>query len=196
MSTNEKMVIREMLALSDEGLVALEDAISREKAARHECSGGTRFPELKPVVITCAPGLDTPDVRSHVAPTVLDAVQKLGGALKAASAAGKAAFERGAKAIPIHDPALMQILRENPGEMGACIPFLDAWSKAWHSANVAAPVPEVEEAQEPIEMNPYLRQPDKEDQALGKILSEKPLQAEAVFRSCAVDTRTPPKPQM
>jgi hypothetical protein len=162
MSTNETAVIRDMLALSDEALLALENAIVREKAARHQCSGGTRFPELRPVVIVCAPGRDDPDVRSHVREAWCPADQadtdpaavpgtaahrdRVAAAIRAASAAGRAAFERGAMAVPRCDPALMQLLRENADDPGISIPLLDAWSRAWHAANIEAPVPEVQNA--------------------------------------------------
>lgn len=151
-----------MLALNDGDLLKLEAALREEKAARHECSGGTRFLELKPVVIVCAPGRDDPDVRSHVreawrpadqedtdpaaVPVTAAYRDRVAAAIKAASAAGRAAFERGAMAVPRCDPALMQILRENADGPGISIPLLDAWSRAWHAANIEAPVPEVQNA--------------------------------------------------
>lgn len=49
-------------------------------------------------------------------------------------------------AVPRCDPALMQLLRENADGPGISIPLLDAWSRAWHAANIEAPVPEVQNA--------------------------------------------------
>lgn len=52
---------------------------------------------------------------------------------------GKAAFERGDSSVPAHDPELTKLLKGN-----GVLPVLEAWTEAWHQANVAAPVPELE----------------------------------------------------
>lgn len=61
-----------------------------------------------------------------------------------ASDMGATAFANGIKAAPALDRAFKELLREaNPtGEIGRgdTIKMLDAWNKAWHKANAAAPV--------------------------------------------------------
>jgi hypothetical protein len=57
---------------------------------------------------------------------------------KKVMALGKKAFEDGRKSIPIHDPALMRLLKKHPD---LAVPVMDAWSKGFHRANAAAPVP-------------------------------------------------------
>jgi len=52
---------------------------------------------------------------------------------------GKAAFEAGKKCVPALDSELMAALV--PGPIGTNLDNLTAWSKGWHAANLAAPVP-------------------------------------------------------
>lgn len=52
---------------------------------------------------------------------------------------GRAAFMRGLKAIPAQDPAVMPMLTGL--KVGEGLPLLEAWSRGWHAANLAAPVP-------------------------------------------------------
>lgn len=60
--------------------------------------------------------------------------------VKAAGELGKKAFENGLMATPIRDPELRKLtVCPDPG-MDNTIKILDAWSKAWHAANLAAPV--------------------------------------------------------
>lgn len=55
-----------------------------------------------------------------------------------AAALGKAAFQRGAKAIPAHDAAMMATLKgRNIGDTRT-VPQLKAWAQGWHRANLAA----------------------------------------------------------
>ncbi len=56
-----------------------------------------------------------------------------------AAALGKAAFDRGAKSIPAHDPAMMETLRGREIGDRRTLPELWAWSQGWHRANAAAP---------------------------------------------------------
>jgi hypothetical protein len=65
--------------------------------------------------------------------------------IKQAEKMGRDAFKRGKKAVPVHDPVFMKALERYLKGMkqrvfGASEPFLAAWGKGWHSANVAAPV--------------------------------------------------------
>lgn len=157
--TTEQNIVRHMLALSDQDLLELEAAIQKEKQARHDCSHGLRFPELAAVVITCAPGLDTPDVRSHISPLPSTAeffgMQDAGPhpdpktapgtaahrdmvatAMQLASVAGKAAYERGLPKIPSFDAAFMEFLRAHlDGPRGR---FIQAWNEAWSTGWYAA----------------------------------------------------------
>lgn len=52
---------------------------------------------------------------------------------------GREAFAAGIPAASARDPAVMLLLAGlKPGE---ALPVLDAWSRGWHAANLAAPVP-------------------------------------------------------
>ncbi len=68
-----------------------------------------------------------------------------------ASVLGTAAFSEGRKAIPALDRGLMGLIGRIPAgaPMGSSIPLLEAWSRAWHAANLAALVlvqaPDLEE---------------------------------------------------
>ena len=56
---------------------------------------------------------------------------------------GRLAFERGAKSIPALDPELLKLLEGN--KLGEGLPILEAWTNGWHKANLAVPVPGLEE---------------------------------------------------
>ena len=53
---------------------------------------------------------------------------------------GKQAFLGGKTSVPIHDKALMDLLRSTisiPGEyFNNTLPLLEAWSKGWHQENL------------------------------------------------------------
>ena len=59
--------------------------------------------------------------------------------ISTASELGKAAFAAGRKSVPIHDPALMALLKEVWAAKLSANPYMSAWSKAWHAANASAP---------------------------------------------------------
>jgi len=59
--------------------------------------------------------------------------------IEQARALGRAAFDRGVKAVPALDPELMKLVPERPDAEGR-VALYAAWSKAWHAANLAAPV--------------------------------------------------------
>ena len=61
-------------------------------------------------------------------------------AWRRAAALGKAAFERGAKAIPAHDTAMMGTLKGREIGDPRTLPQLKAWAQGWHKANLAASV--------------------------------------------------------
>jgi hypothetical protein len=61
-------------------------------------------------------------------------------AIHAAAALGTAAFNAGKQSIPRHDAQLMELIGQQGQQFGDSIALLDAWSQAWHAANVAAPV--------------------------------------------------------
>jgi hypothetical protein len=54
-----------------------------------------------------------------------------------AAALGRIAFEEGRMSVPALDPALCEMLKGCP----CILAVLEAWSRAWHAANLAAPVP-------------------------------------------------------
>jgi hypothetical protein len=60
-----------------------------------------------------------------------------------AQALGAAAFAAGRKRIPAQDPDLARVIAELGGDTKAANQVLSAWTKAWDTANLAAPVPEV-----------------------------------------------------
>lgn len=83
----------------------------------------------------------TADRQSAAVPAAMTDVNELEAA---ARELGRKAFEDGRKAVPAWDPALCAMLSPRPsGTVGAdaAVRILDAWSRAWHSANAAAPVP-------------------------------------------------------
>lgn len=47
---------------------------------------------------------------------------------------GKQAFKNEKKCIPIHDPELMKLAKENPNE--SMMPLFEAWSEGWHQENL------------------------------------------------------------
>lgn len=52
---------------------------------------------------------------------------------------GKEAFHNGKKSIPVFDPNLMQLLKENDQEkkpFGSSSQLLNAWSTGWHQENI------------------------------------------------------------
>ena len=55
---------------------------------------------------------------------------------------GVQAFKNGKRAIPIQDPKLMKLIKEDKKNevIGHSIPYLQAWSKGWHSHNIATPI--------------------------------------------------------
>lgn len=60
---------------------------------------------------------------------------------------GRKAFAEGRMAVPWGDPVFSARLRElTKGKpVGFAVDILDAWSRGWHRANVAASVPEMEQ---------------------------------------------------
>lgn len=156
--TTERNIVRHMRALNDQDLLELEAALQKEKQARHDCSHGLRFPELAAVVITCAQGLDTPDVRSHIsalpstaeflavatetdrsqdkqpAPGTAAHRDMVTAVIQLASVFGKEAFERGAPKIPSQDPAFMGFLSAHPGSLAPRTCTIQAWNTAWSTA--------------------------------------------------------------
>lgn len=73
-----------------------------------------------------------PELFAKCALTIKEAKIELAGKL------GRAAFERGAMCVPALDQALGELLK---GSGNDCLPLITAWSKAWHAANLAAPMP-------------------------------------------------------
>ena len=63
--------------------------------------------------------------------------------LEKAAKLGTEAFEKGLKAVPMHDPSLQRLIKDAGVIVGSetWSEMVDAWSKAWHKANLAAPVP-------------------------------------------------------
>ena len=55
--------------------------------------------------------------------------------LSKAKETGEKAFRNGLSSTPIHDPALMTLLVDNPNE---CHEILKAWNDAWHQSNIKA----------------------------------------------------------
>lgn len=73
---------------------------------------------------------------------------------KQAHELGKKAFAAGIKA-PVQDPAFNAMLK--PGPVGTNTHIMEAWTKGWHQANLAAPVPEPKKQEaptEPVELKP------------------------------------------
>lgn len=60
--------------------------------------------------------------------------------IERAAQLGKAAFEAGKMCVPAHDPAVMGLLKGKQVGDPATVAILDAWLRAWHEANLAAPV--------------------------------------------------------
>jgi len=53
---------------------------------------------------------------------------------------GKRAYHEGKMAVPALDPLFCELLKGLA--VGEAIKILDAWTRAWHSENMAAPVTE------------------------------------------------------
>lgn len=61
--------------------------------------------------------------------------------VKQAAEFGKSAFEKGMHSAPANDSRVMKLIGTGPvGDMRTLL-ILDAWNKAWHKANLEAPVP-------------------------------------------------------
>lgn len=58
-------------------------------------------------------------------------------AIYKAEALGQKAFAEGRTSTPALDPALNELLK---GKGNGCLPILNAWTRAWHRANLDAPV--------------------------------------------------------
>jgi len=55
---------------------------------------------------------------------------------------GAKAFHAGKSSVPIHDPEYMELMKSNPDKsIGSSLLIVTAWTKAWHKANIDAPVP-------------------------------------------------------
>ncbi len=50
---------------------------------------------------------------------------------------GQIAHEQGRKAIPWHDPALLDWVLKWSTVKGSCVVILNSWSEGWHAANLA-----------------------------------------------------------
>lgn len=61
-------------------------------------------------------------------------------AIEQAAEMGRSAFARGIKSAPVLDHDFNTFLFANAKQPGEALPLLEAWSQAWHAANLAAPV--------------------------------------------------------
>jgi len=78
---------------------------------------------------------------------------------------GKAAFEAGLTAVPIHDPALVAMLTGK--KSGESVHILKAWSEGWTKANLAAPVPEGKEGELQTEQQKVDTEPTEGEKKAG-----------------------------
>ncbi len=73
---------------------------------------------------------------------------KASGQILEAALLGTAAFNESRKCVPAHDSTLLEMFvgRDvgiTPAGEASTVAILKAWSKAWHDANLAAPVPAI-----------------------------------------------------
>lgn len=63
--------------------------------------------------------------------------EELAAKVERAAELGARAHREGKRAVPALDQDLLALLQGN--EIGVGLPVLEAWTRAWHAANAAAP---------------------------------------------------------